>query len=200
VAGKRRKAASIGLVAACAGAVAGGVLVLHTPTPTPITVTHAVQPTSLVGPAPSAGPTSDTAAPPTSRGSQAPPGESWVHAPCEPAVEACVQPSTQHAWLVEDGHVVDDGFIASGVPGHETPTGVFHVQWKDKDHYSSEYDTPMHYAVFFDSHGRALHQGPLDKPSMGCVHLAHDVAVQFFRHLQPGDECRPCRDGRDYGT
>ena len=111
-----------------------------------------------------------------------------VIAPCAATTAACVQLSTQHAWLIHGGRVVDDGFIDSGADGMATPTGIFHVQWKDRTHYSSEYDTPMPYAVFFDNHGDALHEGSLARQSAGCVHLDHDTTVAFFDALQPGDE------------
>lgn len=78
--------------------------------------------------------------------------------------------------------------ITSGKPGHRTPPGVFHVQWKDRNHRSHEFnDAPMPYSVFFYS-GMAFHTGSLSAESHGCIHLSNSAAKEFFASLQPGDE------------
>ena len=44
------------------------------------------------------------------------------------------------------------------------------------------------HAVFFAAGGIAFHEGPLDVPSHGCVHLAAADAIAFFDALKPGNE------------
>lgn len=111
-----------------------------------------------------------------------------VVAPCAPSAEACVQLSTAHIWLTRDGEVLRDGFISSGGADEETPTGIFTVQWKDRDHISGESGAPMPYSVFFTTRGHALHQGSLGTESAGCVRLTPTDAAAFFNALRPGDE------------
>ncbi len=110
--------------------------------------------------------------------------------PCEATAKACVDLYNDVAWLMKDGKVVYGSVpITSGDPNNLTPTGIFHVVWKDKNHVSKEYaGAAMPYSVFFDNHGRAFHEGSLDYDSGGCIHLSHDAAVRFFDYLQRGDE------------
>jgi lipoprotein-anchoring transpeptidase ErfK/SrfK len=111
-------------------------------------------------------------------------------APCAYAASACVDLSTQQAWLMNNGQVTYGPTpITSGRPGEGTPIGRFNVQWKDRDHYSREYNNaPMPYSVFFTTTGVAFHEGSLQRQSGGCVHLGHDAAVTFFDRLGVGQE------------
>jgi lipoprotein-anchoring transpeptidase ErfK/SrfK len=109
--------------------------------------------------------------------------------PCEPQAKACVQLSTGKAWLTENGSVTTGPVpVAPGLPSYPTPKGIFHVQYKDIDHYSKQYNGPMPYSVFFTTTGVAFHQGSLTRKSHGCVHLSHQDAVTFYSQLHPGDE------------
>jgi lipoprotein-anchoring transpeptidase ErfK/SrfK len=109
--------------------------------------------------------------------------------PCTATAKACVDLSSQRAWLIKDGKAwYTNALIASG-RNHSTPAGTYHVTWKDKNHRSSEYhNAPMPYSVFFDTHGRAFHEGSIQRKSGGCVHLTRKSAKVFFQYLQKGDE------------
>ena len=109
--------------------------------------------------------------------------------PCSAAARACVDLGARQAWLVADGAVVRGPVpISSGGPGRETPRGAFVVEWKNRDHKSTEFDgAPMPFSVFFAEGGIAFHEGDLHSPSAGCVRLAHDDAAAFFDVLQVGD-------------
>ena len=107
--------------------------------------------------------------------------------PCAKAVRACVKLSTNQAWLLRDGKVVDGPVpISHGRKGFATPPGTFRVSFKNKDHVSSVYDQAMPYSVFFNG-GIAFHQGSVRQKSHGCIHLTAPAARQFFAELQPGD-------------
>ena len=107
--------------------------------------------------------------------------------PCSANADVCLDLSMTEAWLMHDGKVTYGPEPTTvGRPGYETPTGTFHVQYKDIDHWSQEFDAPMPYSVFFTS-GIAFHEGSLSVPSHGCVHLGHGDAVKFYNELQPGD-------------
>lgn len=110
--------------------------------------------------------------------------------PCTASARACVDLASNQAWLINDGAISEGPFhISHGGQGKETPKGTFHVQWKDKDHKSAEFNNaPMPYSVFFAPGGIAFHEGNPSNPSAGCVHLAHDAAVVFYDDLEVGDE------------
>ena len=99
---------------------------------------------------------------------------------------ACIDLSDKKAWLVENGVVVRTVSALGGRSGHRTPTGTFHVEWKDPDHVSKEYDAPMPYSVFF-APGIATHGGSLSERSHGCVHLSTSSAKAFYSALDVGD-------------
>lgn len=112
----------------------------------------------------------------------------WV--PCAWAAAACVDLSTQQAWLMEGGRATYGPVpITSGKPGHATPTGRFEVLWKDRDHLSREFNNaPMPFSVFFTTTGIAFHEGSLQQPSHGCIHLSREAAITFFDRLAVGQE------------
>lgn len=107
---------------------------------------------------------------------------------CSAKADVCLDLSITEVWLMHDGKITYGPEPTTvGRPGHETPTGTFTVQYKDIDHYSDAYDTPMPYSVFFTNTGIAFHEGSLSVASHGCVHLGHGDAVLFYNKLQPGD-------------
>lgn len=72
---------------------------------------------------------------------------------------------------------------SSGKPGHTTPTGVFVVLQKDKDHHSSTYNNaPMPNMNRLTWSGIALHAGDLPgyPASHGCVRLPLDFSALLF--------------------
>ena len=108
--------------------------------------------------------------------------------PCDSSADACLDLSAGNAWLMRDGRVVFGPVpMSSGKDGQETPTGTFEVTYKDRDHYSQEYDAPMPYSVFFTDNGHAIHEGNINEESNGCVRLTHEPAQEFFSELEPGE-------------
>jgi lipoprotein-anchoring transpeptidase ErfK/SrfK len=107
--------------------------------------------------------------------------------PCDIHADACVSLSKQEAWLLRDGRVVYGPVrVATGRAGLPTPTGDFHVWYKVVDGWSTTYDAPMPYSVFFYE-GDAFHEDPVTVRSHGCVHLSLAHAEYFYRFLQYGD-------------
>jgi hypothetical protein len=110
--------------------------------------------------------------------------------PCTPSAQACVDISSQQAWLIGDSGQVIDGPVPVRTGKQSAPTtiGTWAVQWKDVDHHSHEFNgAPMPYSVFFHD-GEAFHEGSLHEYSNGCVHLSRHAAKEFYQDLQPGDE------------
>jgi lipoprotein-anchoring transpeptidase ErfK/SrfK len=109
-------------------------------------------------------------------------------APCSASARACVDLSTQQAWLMRNGSVNYGPVpVATGKPSAPTDPGTFHVYWKDLHHRSSVYhNAPMPYSVFFNG-GDAFHEDSVTVPSNGCVHLTQGAAQTFYNTLHVGD-------------
>ena len=107
--------------------------------------------------------------------------------PCTSTARACVELSTNRAWLIRNG-VVSYGPvpISHGRKGHRTPPGTFRVTFRNIDHVSSIYGTPMPYSVFFNG-GIAFHQGDIRSGSAGCVRMQRAAAREFYSSLRRGD-------------
>ncbi|QWF82771.1 L,D-transpeptidase [Amycolatopsis sp. CA-230715] len=140
-----------------------------------------------VAPAPVAAPITTSAAPittsaaPVTTSRPAPP-------PCGRTAAACVSLSQLKAWLVRDGKVARGPVpIKPGSVAEPTPVGVFRVAWKNRHQTSNEFGTPMPNSVFFAAGGIAFHEGSLDTPSHGCVHLSSVDSAAFFDGLGKGD-------------
>src|SRR5271156_4910425 len=79
--------------------------------------------------------------------------------------------------------------VSTGTTGRETPTGVFSVVEKDKDHHSNLYDdASMPNMQRITWSGIAMHGGPLPgyAASHGCVRLPYDFAEKLFDKTQIG--------------
>jgi len=119
------------------------------------------------------------------------PGEFvWVAgvAPAGPMV-VIVSLSEQRAYVYRNGVLIGYTTVSTGKPGHETPTGIFTVLQKDKDHHSSKYnDAAMPYQERLTWDGVALHAGGLPgyPESHGCVHLPSQFADDLFGESHMG--------------
>ncbi|MBF6086341.1 L,D-transpeptidase [Nocardia cyriacigeorgica] len=108
-------------------------------------------------------------------------------APCAPEARACLRLSTNEAWLIDNGRVVFGPTpISHGMPGYETPPGVFDVDFKRPFHWSTMHHAPMRWAVFFNN-DIAFHVGPVEHTSHGCVRMTEAGAHRFFEYLNVGD-------------
>jgi len=95
----------------------------------------------------------------------------------------------QRAWVYRNGLPIGVTTVSTGKPGHETPTGVFTILQKDKDHHSSLYNAaPMPYQERLTWDGVALHAGGLPgyPESHGCVHMPTEFARLLFETSHMG--------------
>ncbi|KRG69070.1 L,D-transpeptidase [Pseudoxanthomonas dokdonensis] len=95
----------------------------------------------------------------------------------------------QRAYVYRNGILIAVSTVSTGKPGHETPTGVFTILQKDKDHHSSIYNSaPMPYQQRLTWGGVALHAGGLPgyPESHGCVHLPTAFAQHLFEASNMG--------------
>jgi hypothetical protein len=113
------------------------------------------------------------------------PGE-WVWVPQiakTGPVLVYVDLSRQRATVYRNGVRIGVSTISSGKDGYETPTGVFTILEKDRDHRSRTYDdAPMPWQQRLTWKGVALHAGNLPgfPASHGCVRLPLEFAKKLF--------------------
>jgi hypothetical protein len=96
----------------------------------------------------------------------------------------------QRAYVYRNGLAIGVSTISSGKPGKETPTGVFTILQKNKDHRSNLYsNAPMPWMQRLTWDGIALHGGALPgyPASHGCVRLPHAFAEKLFAETRTGD-------------
>ncbi|HEU4652030.1 MAG TPA: L,D-transpeptidase family protein, partial [Croceibacterium sp.] len=80
--------------------------------------------------------------------------------------------ASQHAVLFRNGVPIAASTVSTGKDGHETPTGVFTILQKRKEHYSNLYNNaPMPNMQRLTWDGIALHAGNLPgyRASHGCI-------------------------------
>lgn len=89
----------------------------------------------------------------------------------------------QLVFVYRNGIRVASSTCSTGKPGHSTPTGVFTILQKDKNHHSATYDNaPMPNMNRLTWSGIALHAGNLPgyPASHGCVRLPLDFSGLLF--------------------
>src|SRR6478752_664568 len=95
----------------------------------------------------------------------------------------------QRAYVYRNGILIGVSTVSTGKKGHETPTGVFTILQKNKDHRSSLYnDAPMPWMQRLTWDGIALHAGKLPgyPASHGCVRLPKAFARKLYEATQTG--------------
>jgi len=108
----------------------------------------------------------------------------------EGPVVVVVSLEEQRAYVYRNGIAIGLATISSGREGHETPTGVFTILQKDREHYSTKYDNaPMPYMERLTWDGIALHGGALPgyPASHGCIRLPQAFAERLFAITQRGE-------------
>ncbi len=99
------------------------------------------------------------------------------------SVAVVVSIPEQRVHVYRNGIRIGVSTCSTGKPGHETPTGVFVVLQKDKNHRSSTYnDAPMPNMNRLTWSGIALHAGKLPgyPASHGCVRLPTEFSERLF--------------------
>ena len=146
--------------------------------------------TLLYGIAPPAAQAQSVVSPPDVRALK--PGEFLWYPQIAPEgpVVLVVSLDEQRAYVYRNGIAIGVSTISSGKTGKETPTGVFTILQKNKDHRSNLYnDAPMPYMQRLTWDGIALHGGHLPgyPASHGCVRLPQAFAEKLFAITRFGD-------------
>jgi hypothetical protein len=89
----------------------------------------------------------------------------------------------QLAYVYRNGVRIGISTVSTGKAGYETPTGVFTILEKSREHYSNLYDNaPMPFMQRLTWDGVALHAGkvPNYPASHGCVRLPYAFSEKLF--------------------
>ncbi len=95
----------------------------------------------------------------------------------------------QYLYVYRNGVAIGASPISSGRPGFETPTGVYTILQKEREHRSNLYaDAPMPFMQRLTWDGIAMHAGTLPgRPaSHGCIRLPQAFAEKLFQVSQRG--------------
>lgn len=95
----------------------------------------------------------------------------------------------QRAYVYRNGVRIGASPVSTGKPGHDTPSGIYTILQKHREHYSNLYDNaPMPFMQRLTWDGVALHAGrvPGYPASHGCVRLPRAFAEQLFAVTTPG--------------
>lgn len=113
------------------------------------------------------------------------PGE-WIWddriAPAGP-IMVVINLNTQRAYVYRNGVRIGVTTVSSGKPGKKTPTGIFTILQKNKDHKSNLYNSaPMPYMQRLTWDGIALHAGNLPgyPASHGCIRMPLEFSKKLF--------------------
>ncbi|MEY4952754.1 MAG: hypothetical protein RL299_1178 [Pseudomonadota bacterium] len=85
--------------------------------------------------------------------------------------------------IFKGGYEIGASAVLLGTSEKPTPTGIFPIKWKKKDHYSSIYDgAPMPYTMNLTDDGIAIHGTKVEKgyASHGCIGLPDPFVAKIF--------------------
>ncbi len=99
-------------------------------------------------------------------------------------VFAVVSLADQHVTFYDANGLYARGLVSTGVPGFDTPTGIFTILEKDRYHHSNIYSgAPMPWMQRLAWTGMALHEGavhPGHTASHGCIRMQAAFAKELF--------------------
>jgi hypothetical protein len=97
----------------------------------------------------------------------------------------CANLTLHTVWVMRDGKVVmKPTIIRSGMSGYATPTGTYHIGWKNQREWSNPYEVWMPYwqqftgGIGFHETVSYIHNKSIG--SHGCVNMLHQDAVRLW--------------------
>jgi lipoprotein-anchoring transpeptidase ErfK/SrfK len=108
-----------------------------------------------------------------------PPGQAWVR----------VDLGRQTLSVFRAGHEIGATVILYGTDGKPTPTGVFPILQKAKQHRSTLYDAEMPYMLRLTGDGVAIHASNVRERAAthGCIGVPAAFARLLFDQVRRGD-------------
>ena len=99
----------------------------------------------------------------------------------------------QKAYALEDGNIVFEGKISSGMLGRDTPEGDYRILQKKRQHRSNLWPKPnggakMPYMLRLTNSGIAMHLGNTSRraASHGCIRMNNGFAQKMFKWAKVG--------------
>lgn len=113
----------------------------------------------------------------------------------EPDILITVDLSSQSAWLMKDGRVIERTVISTGRAGYGTPAGRYVITDKHPVHKSTLYHVEMPWFMRLNCSAIGLHSGYVTgRPaSHGCIRLPAAMAKKFYSLTKVGDEVQIVR-------
>lgn len=92
--------------------------------------------------------------------------------------------------VFRDGHEIGATAILKGYGDKPTPTGVFPITQKDKDHVSNIFDVPMPYMLRLTNDGITIHGSKVQAgyATNGCIGVPDEFAKKLFGEAKLGDK------------
>jgi hypothetical protein len=97
----------------------------------------------------------------------------------------CTNLTLQTVWVMRDGKIVmKPTIIRSGMSGYATPTGTYHIGWKNLREWSNPYEVWMPYwqqftgGIGFHETVSYIHEKSIG--SHGCVNMLHQDAARLW--------------------
>jgi hypothetical protein len=115
----------------------------------------------------------------------------WRDVEASGPARVVVSLSDQLAFVYRGDTLVAVSTISSGMPGRDTPTGIFSILQKKPMHHSQKYENaPMPFMQRIDQFGVALHAGKLPghPASHGCIRLPAKFAAKLYGATGLGSE------------
>lgn len=108
-----------------------------------------------------------------------PPGEAWVR----------IDLGRQTLSVFRAGHEIGSTVILFGTDGKPTPSGIFPIMAKERDHQSTLYEAEMPYMIRLTGDGVAIHASDVRKGSAthGCIGVPPGFAALLFDQVRRGD-------------
>ena len=98
---------------------------------------------------------------------------------------ACYDRKRHQVTLWHNGTLWNSWLVRGGSRSHQTRVGRFKVYYRDKDHVSSLYGSPMPHSQFFSGgqafHGSTLMMDPFVGHSHGCINMYREDARQLWQ-------------------
>lgn len=108
-------------------------------------------------------------------------GETWIR----------VDLRSQIISMFRGPNEIGTAVMLYGAEGKETPTGIFPIRWKRKNHRSANYDgAPMPYSLRLTDDGVAIHGSDVrwGAATHGCIGVPLEFAERLFENAEPGDK------------
>ncbi|HTG39629.1 L,D-transpeptidase family protein [Sphingomonas sp.] len=113
-------------------------------------------------------------------------------------VRIVVDLATEKLHVYRAGVEIGRAFILYGADHKPTPTGIFRVLQKDRDHISNLYNAPMPYMLRLTWGGIAIHGSEVEfnAATHGCVGVPDEFAALLFEQARMGTEVLVTRNWR----